>query len=167
MEKIDGTSGFLYRPDVTSREKKQEKSTKSQKSSFSGVLGKLFSGKADEGQLDAAQEIHNDEELRELIDDIQNFGDALIKFPGIDNLTRYKQAVRDFVAHATSHAFVAEEHLSRRSIINQKRYTLIEVVDQRLERLTREVLGSQRQQLDLLGDIEEIQGLLVDILHVS
>jgi hypothetical protein len=51
MEKIDGTSGFLYRPDVTSREKKQEKSGKSQKSSFNGVLGKLFSRPAEGGEL--------------------------------------------------------------------------------------------------------------------
>jgi uncharacterized protein YaaR (DUF327 family) len=167
MEKIDGTSGFLYRPDVTSREKKQEKSGKSQKSSFNGVLGKLFSRPAEGGELGPAHEIHSDEELRGLIEDIQNFGEALIKFPGVDNLSRYKQAVRDFVNHTTGHAYRAEEQLSRHNILNQKKYTIIEVIDERLDRLTRQVLASQGQQLDLLADIEEIQGLLVDILHVS
>jgi uncharacterized protein YaaR (DUF327 family) len=57
--------------------------------------------------------------------------------------------------------------LSRHNILNQKKYTIIEVIDERLDRLTRQVLASQGQQLDLLADIEEIQGLLVDILHVS
>lgn len=167
MEKIDGTSGFLYRPDVTNREKKQEKSGKSQKSGFSGVLGKIFGKESEGAHLDPAHEIHNEEELRQLIDDIQQFGDALIRFPGIDNLTRYKQAIRDFVSHTTGHAFAAEEHISRRNILNQKKYVIVSVIDEKLEKLTSRVLASQNQQMDLLDDIEEIQGLLIDILHVS
>lgn len=168
MDKIDGTSGYFYRPDVSNKEKKDKKASSAKKSGFGGVLGQLFGSRSEAaGDLGPAAEIHSDEELKALIDDIHEMGENLLRFPGIDNLARYKQAVKDFLSHTTGHAFRAEEHISRRNILNQKKYTIIKVVDEKLEKLSKAVLSSQSKQIELLSDIEEIQGLLVDILHAS
>ncbi len=166
MEKIDGTSGLPFRPDYTPEKKKQEKTGKS--GGFTGVLGKLFSSnQSADARLDSVHPINSDHELQEIIGDIQRLGEELVKYPGIDNLTRYKQAIRDFIAHVTDNAYSTEEHISRRTILNQKKYTIIKVIDERLDDLSRKVFVSQSSQIDMLANLEEIQGLLVNILHRS
>jgi uncharacterized protein YaaR (DUF327 family) len=42
---------------------------------------------------------------------------------------------------------------------------LIQVVDQKLEQLAAGILTGQASQLELLARVDEIAGLLVDLLH--
>ena len=44
-----------------------------------------------------------------------------------------------------------------------KRYTLIAVVDRKLEQLAAGILQNQRDKLEILRKVEEIQGMLVDM----
>ncbi|MCK5198436.1 MAG: DUF327 family protein, partial [Spirochaetales bacterium] len=46
----------------------------------------------------------------------------------------------------------------------QKRYTIIRVVDEKLERLAAGVLQNQSDKLYILEKIEEINGLIVNLL---
>jgi hypothetical protein len=46
----------------------------------------------------------------------------------------------------------------------QREYLLVRTVDDKLERLVVEVLQNQMEQIELLRRIEEINGLLVDLL---
>ncbi len=167
MDRIDGPGNFLFRPDLENQDKKAKKKSKTPASGFKNVLGTLISGPATNISLAGSEGIQNDEELEEIVDSIHRYGDELIKFPGVDNLARYKQAVGNFIRHVVRNAYTVEEQLSRKNILNQKKYTIVKVVDEKLENLSRAVLGAQNKQMDLLGSIEEIQGLLVDILHVQ
>lgn len=112
-------------------------------------------------------EINTDEELQSVIDSIHQLGDNLLKYPNPDTLARYKQAVRDFIAHVTHNAYAAVEYLSRKDILKQKKYILIQTVNEKLEKLSKNILSSQKSQIELLSSIEEIQGLLVDLVHVT
>ena len=47
--------------------------------------------------------------------------------------------------------------------MQQKKYVILRVVDEKLERLTAHVLKGQADQLDILRRIDEINGLLVDL----
>ncbi len=111
--------------------------------------------------------ITNDTELQEVVNSIHRLGDRLLKYPHPDTVAHYRQAVRNFINHVTGNAYTTREYISRRDILNQKKYVLIQTIDEKLDTLSRNVLGSQKNQLDLLSTIEEIQGLLVNLIHVS
>jgi len=57
-----------------------------------------------------------------------------------------------------------EEKSSGAGVLKRKRFTQIRVIDQKLERLVAELLADQHRQLDILGRVNEINGLLVDLL---
>ncbi|AHC14767.1 YaaR family protein [Salinispira pacifica] len=168
MDRIDGTGGFLFRPDHPLPEKK--KKTNSAKKPSRGMFGKLLSKtEVSESEFSTlpGTPIESDDQLREIIDTIHSTGEQILKYPGPDTLARYRQAVGDFIRHVSSNAYQVDEQISRRDVLNQKKYSIIRIVNEKLEKLSRSVLSSQNRQMDMLGGMEEIQGLLVDLLHVS
>ena len=88
----------------------------------------------------------------------------LVGEKGTDFFKRYRQAVRGFLDCVLARLTVLEEKTSAAGVRKRKRFTQIRIVDQKLERLVADLLASQHRQLDILGRINEIVGLLVDLL---
>ena len=163
MAKIDGSTQGQFRSPVSQKSKKKKAS-----SQIPGAfLGRFMSGHSSKVDAPEISSITTEEELMSVIDSIHRLGENLLKNPNLDSFARYKQAIRDFIAHVTHNAYVTEEHLSRKNILNQKKYVIIQVIDEKLDTLSQSVLASQKRQIDMLSSIEEIQGLLIDIFHVS
>lgn len=77
----------------------------------------------------------------------------------------YREAVRRFLRKVFPDAQTLEVHESSRGILNRKRYVLLTEVNRSVERLVSGLLQTQRRQLDTLARLEEIEGMLVDLLH--
>lgn len=80
----------------------------------------------------------------------------------------YKGAVKNFLRYVVSHSLeteVKEGVKFTHPLKSQKRYTLIRVVDRKLEQLAAGIIQNQRRQLDILKAVDEIYGLLVDLLQ--
>ena len=108
--------------------------------------------------------------LSALLDNVSESGDALKERPVPDNIVRYKEAVRNFMKFVVSRAFIKEtsEGIKIRRgldvIPKQKQYTQIHVIDEKLEKLAAGILSSQKDKLAILAAVEEINGLLVDLI---
>ena len=107
--------------------------------------------------------------LSSLLDNVSESGDALKERPSPDNILRYKEAVRNFMKFVVSRAFSKETSAGirvRRGLEFKppKEYTQIHVIDEKLERLAAGILSNQKDKLAILVSIEEINGLLVDLL---
>ena len=48
---------------------------------------------------------------------------------------------------------------------NRKKYIIVTVVNEKLEQLARDIMFIQSSQISMLAKVEEIKGLLVDLLH--
>ena len=162
MAKINRSSGGGIRPPVS----QNSKSTAEGGKVFKGLLGRLTADSST-AESNEISHIDTEAELQSVVDSIHQLGEKLLAYPVPDTLAAYKQAVRNFITHVTHTAYATKEYLSRKNILNQKKYVLIQVVDEKLEKLSRNVLTSQKQQIDMLCCIEEIQGLLINLLHVS
>ncbi|WP_020614350.1 YaaR family protein [Sediminispirochaeta bajacaliforniensis] len=106
--------------------------------------------------------------LEELLDDVHTLGERLKERPTMDRIKEYRRAVSGFLQYIVHYTFEAETIEGARFINpmkKQKRYTLIRVVNEKLERLVSGVLVNQLPQLELLRRVEEINGLLVDLLQ--
>ena len=105
-----------------------------------------------------------DSTIEELLDEVQEAGDRLIHSVLTATIDRYRDAVRRFLRLALTGLHVAEEHESGRNVLKRKRYTLVRTIDEKLERLVAALLQNQCRQLDILERVNEINGLLVDLV---
>ncbi|MBN2875163.1 MAG: YaaR family protein [Spirochaetales bacterium] len=104
-------------------------------------------------------------EAAELLDAVHASGEELKRDPNADNVRAYKAAVRNFVHYVVDRAYDVSEKTSGGNILKRKKFTTVVVIDERLERLGAEVLSAQRDKLEILRRIDEIHGLLVDLLR--
>ena len=102
--------------------------------------------------------------IEEMLDAVFASGDALKKSPTLESIKDYRQKVKDFVKYAVQHSIAVEETTSGANILKRKRFTLVKVIDEKLEALAASVLASQTEQLAILAQIDEINGLLVNFM---
>jgi uncharacterized protein YaaR (DUF327 family) len=107
----------------------------------------------------------SEENLRLLLDEVHTTGEDLKVRASPDAIKRYKAAVRSFLHYIVENGYTVEEHVSGANILKRKKFTLIQVVDRKLEQLAAGILAGQQSQLDILARVDEINGLLVDLMR--
>jgi uncharacterized protein YaaR (DUF327 family) len=168
IEFPEAISSFLN-PAVYTGIKAETKKTKhkatvreSQKSRFSRILEHITEDRA----AAALEEFPVSEEtIKELLDEVHSTGDTLKKRPLPAEIMRYKQAVRNFLHYVVKNSYAIDKQVSGANLLKRKSFTRIQVVDRKLEQLAAGILAGQTAQLEILARIEEITGLLVDLLQ--
>ena len=105
----------------------------------------------------------SDAEAAELLDAIFEAGDNLKRHSDLSSLRAYKEAVRQFLSVVVKRGLDVEHQQSGTDVLKRKRYALIRVVDDKLERLAAGMVSNQHNQIALLAKVDEINGLLVDL----
>ncbi|MBI9103342.1 MAG: YaaR family protein [Spirochaetales bacterium] len=106
--------------------------------------------------------------LEELLDEVHQAGDKLKNSPTMTAVLQYKQAVKGFIHHVVEQGLelVEQEGVKfANPMKKQKKYTIIKVIDQKLEKLAAGIMQNQKSQLEMLEAVNEIHGLLVDLLQ--
>jgi len=104
-------------------------------------------------------------EAEELLDAVHSAGDRLKENPTLSEMKHYRELVRRFLRAVVPGAFGVEAHESGTNVLRRKRFALVRVVDRKLERLAVGLLQSQRDELAILQDVDEINGMLVDLVQ--
>jgi uncharacterized protein YaaR (DUF327 family) len=168
MAKVDfpeGASPF-FNPAAYAGIKRDDKKIKEKGKTpaFSKILEGAESEEAAEAEAAGLRHLPASEEaLRALLDGIHQAGEALSAKPVMDTIKSYKEAVRAFLHYVVENGYTAEERVSGFNILKRKKFTLIQVVDRKLEQLAAGILSGQRSQLEILARVEEINGLLIDL----
>jgi uncharacterized protein YaaR (DUF327 family) len=117
-------------------------------------------------ELGPLQELPVSEEaVNQLLDDVRSTGDELRNRPFPEEIIRYKKAVRDFLHYVVENGYTVERQTSGINLLKRKKFALVQVVDKKLEDMAAMLMTSQMNQLELLARLEEITGLLVDLLQ--
>ncbi|MGA2641405.1 MAG: YaaR family protein [Spirochaetia bacterium] len=126
----------------------------------------LVESAAEEGELTPEEfgDAERRRSIEELLDAVFSAGDRLKKTPTLDAIKDYRQQVKAFVKFAVAHSIAVEETTSGANILKRKRFTMVSVIDEKLESLTASVLAAQKDQLAILAQIEEINGMLVNLV---
>jgi uncharacterized protein YaaR (DUF327 family) len=163
MEKIGfpSAAAFQLNPEKKGKRKK-DKTTKISKS-FSSVLEDTEKTSI-AGSLSAGS-VSEHEKLEEILDDLYEIGESLKKEQTISNLKKYRESIKHFFLYVVNNGIEAEKIAGIRNprTMEQKQYTLIRVVDSKLEKLASYILTSQKSQLNILKGVDEIYGLLVNL----
>ena len=108
-----------------------------------------------------------DEELQEkltnLMSQIDEQGKKISEHMDIRDMKKYRSLVKEFVNEVVnrSHKFSRENFLDRRG--RHRVYGMVKLVDKNLNELAEELVKEEKDHLNILGRVDEIRGLLLDI----
>jgi len=120
-----------------------------------GTFKFLLAGKIEEAELS--------QRLVTLMDDITLQGKKIAKHMDVRDMKHYRELVKEFMNEivSRSHKFSRENFLDRRG--RHRVYGMIRLVDETLDELAAELIKDEKDNLLILGKIDEIRGLLLDI----
>ncbi len=103
------------------------------------------------------------ERLTSLIGDISEQGKILSEKMDIADLKKYRRLISDFMSEITSnsHSFSRENFLDKRG--RHRVYGIVRTVNENLDKLAEELLKSEKDNLKILEQTDEIKGLLLDL----
>lgn len=123
-------------------------------------------------------ELVSSKDISMLLDDVHSAGDALKNRPFPDEIKQYKAAVRGFMRFVLENAYSVEvkqgvankykpQFANRKGAVRENKlvFTNVEVIDRKLEGLANEIMSAQITQIKLLSRVEEINGLLINLLR--
>ena len=103
------------------------------------------------------------ERLKLMFEDITMQGKKISKHMDVKDMKRYRTLIKDFLNEVVnrSHKFSRENFLDRRG--RHRVYGIIRLIDENLDSLAGELMKEEKDNLAILGRIDEIRGLLLDI----
>lgn len=115
---------------------------------------------------DKKQEIKESEEkgFEQLLDELNETKEKLEKDLTSENLDAYKEKVKEALNHYQEHAFKKETHEWKDRKGQTQKTMSIQLVSEKMNGLTAELLQSHFGQLTLLRRVGELHGLLVNVM---
>jgi len=82
----------------------------------------------------------------------------------VRDMKRYRALIKEFMNEVVnrSHKFSRENFLDRKG--RHRVYGIVKLVDNKLDELAQELIKDEKDHIAILGKIDEIRGLLLDIL---
>ena len=103
------------------------------------------------------------EKLGNMMQEITEQGEKIAKYMDIRDMKKYRELVKGFLNEVVnrSHKFSRGNFLDRRG--RHRVYGIVKMVDENLDNLARELVKDEKDHLAIVGAIDDIRGLLLDI----
>ena len=103
------------------------------------------------------------EKLGNMMQEITEKGEKIAKHMDIKDMRKYRELVKGFLNEVVnrSHKFSRENFLDRRG--RHRVYGIVKLVDKNLDELAGELVKEEKNHLEIVGRIDDIRGLLLDI----
>ncbi len=107
---------------------------------------------------------NQEEELQKKAKQIAEQGKKLSAHVDISELKAYKRLIMEFLDEAVkgTSKFSKESFLDRRG--RHRVFATVKTINEKLESLTKSVLSTEQDHLEILGKIEDIRGLVLDLV---
>jgi hypothetical protein len=107
----------------------------------------------------------DDETLIQLQDEVFSKGDELYHKVTLETIKNYKKAIADFLAYFVANAYDFKKTPERMTSFRRPKSSTIRLINERLEKFAMELFCNQLKQLEILERVDEIKGLIVDLMR--
>lgn len=104
------------------------------------------------------------EKLNAMSEDILRQGEVLARRCDISEMKRYKLLLQTFMEEAVRYCYEFNKKPSRDGRGRHHVYAVIKKINEKLEKMTQEILEKSTDAIQLMADIDDINGLLVDLM---
>jgi uncharacterized protein YaaR (DUF327 family) len=111
-------------------------------------------------ELNLADKEQTDKNVKQMLDNIDKLSKRLITTRSVADAEKYKNSVRDYLSYVVKNIYVLRKETSP---LNYGVHTRIEIINKKLDEITKEALAEQKNTIKLASKIEELRGLLVDV----
>ena len=166
IDPIPNALFFTPPPIANEQSQKKNKTEKKEKTTFARVFSEVEQNTStliSNELLKKIEGMSTEDALQVLLSEIQTQGSELRERTTPDNLKKYRDSVQAFLHFIVKNSF--DISVSTKGLgPTKKKYDTIQVIDKKLNQLAADIFSSQRGNISLLKRINEIQGLLVDLL---
>lgn len=145
---------------------KKKKAEKKENVTFSRVFSEIeqkTSTLISNEVLKRIEGLSTEDALQVLLSEVETQGSELRSKTTPDNLKKYRDSVQAFLHFVVNNTF--DVSVSTKGLgPNKRKYDTIQIIDRKLNQLATDIFSTQQRNLSLLKRINEIQGLLIDLL---
>lgn len=170
IETSSYTAGVTVPPSLQTGITQSEKDKK-KLSKFKEILRSVLPETKTDEHADVFERLSTmsqEEAITFLQDAVRSAGDTLRSRQNAETILNYKQAVKNFIGYVTREAYTVttKTHLrrDRANHLQPRSFTQIIIINEKLDKFAGELLYDQKNQLFILERLEEIYGLLIDLI---
>ena len=99
-----------------------------------------------------------------LVHKIDEQGQQLVKKADIKELQKYRELISEFIKEMVSSSYTFNKENSYEARRRHKVFATVNKINTKLEELAQEMLTAQAGNLDILNKVDDIRGLILDIM---
>ena len=112
---------------------------------------------------DLSQEKHA-ARLRELKEEIDEQGSRLSGKVDVKEYEKYRRMIKEFIDEIVSNGYTFDKEEAYASRGRRRYIATVKIIDEKLDELGKEVMKEQADKIGILGKVDEIRGLLLDLM---
>ncbi|MGI6152208.1 MAG: YaaR family protein [Christensenellaceae bacterium] len=101
--------------------------------------------------------------IETLVSDIEKQGQKLAKRADMADLQKYREMITQLINETVSNGFVFQKEGKITSSGRSKIFASIRTINEKLDQMTQKVLKQEENNINLLDEVDDIRGLLVDM----
>jgi uncharacterized protein YaaR (DUF327 family) len=109
--------------------------------------------------LDMANKDQTEHKLKDMLKNIEVAGKKLISTRSVEDAKEYKRKIQDYLSFIVKNIYVLKKEPGP---FNYGVHVRIEVINKKLDELTKDIIQAQLETIEIADKIEEIRGLLID-----
>lgn len=107
-----------------------------------------------------ARDRKNEEQLRNMLEDIKKKGNRLTVTKCYSDVHAYKKLIQEYLKSILNHMYEVKKDIS---FWQTQYFMTVDTIDEKLRELTELLLNEEKDNLKIASTIDEITGLVVDI----
>lgn len=116
-------------------------------------------------QMGQQEREHYKTRVAALFDEIAKAGSAMLEPVDLTKFERYRGMIQELLCEVVSHAYCLNSERMFDRFGRSRVYETVTIVDKKLEEIAGDLLRSSSERIDYLGRMDEIRGLLMDLLY--
>lgn len=102
--------------------------------------------------------------LRELADKIDTQAEKLTKRADIREFEKYRQLIKEFLDEVVSNGYAFNKENSFGTRGRHRFFATVKTIDEKLDEMAKEIISDQAENIDLVHKIDDIRGLILDMI---
>ncbi|MFL8675387.1 MULTISPECIES: YaaR family protein [unclassified Clostridioides] len=100
------------------------------------------------------------EDIKKNLESVKRAGERLVLTQNYGDISRYKNAVKEYLKSVVDNMYSLDKNSS---FWEHQYYKNVKIVDNKLEKMTSELLSEEKENIDIVSTVDMIQGLLIDM----
>ena len=126
----------------------------------SNIKEKKVEGSKFSTMLDLENKEQTEQEIKKMLDDIDIVGKRLASRRRLKDAKEYKKKIQRYLSFVVKNAYKLKKEPGP---FNYGIHIKIDVINEKLDEMTKELINKEKDNIDIANKIEEIRGLIVDV----